>query len=232
MVIAKAPCGAVVFENCYSVSLLHGGRLLQQSDKPVVVVKGDPSVEKPITIYTLVYPPMQLDTQGETATPEEMYKAMTNFMAEGRTKNVDLLHNEEPTGSVITQSFWTQKGHPWFPPDNWAVAIEVSDPTLKKAVLKCELGAVSWGGSAFQVQKVVKLKHPVKSVGTTELSNDEGPFPQHEHEAMLFYDSDANILPTMTKEAFAHAHEIEGVGTKTGMAYGHAHGMTIVPMGE
>ena len=230
--ITDGPFGPVEFENCYFVSLLHGGTLLSTFDKPIVIVKGDAAEDKPITVYTLVYPPMQLDTQKEAATPEAMYAAMVNFMAEARTKNVDFLHDETPTGSLIIESYWVPEGHPWFPPENWAVAIQVSDPELKSAWLKGELGAVSWGGSAFSVKKPVVMKHPVKSVGTVELSNDDGPLPIHDHEAMLFYDADANILPGKTKETFGHAHETGGPGTTTGMAFGHAHGLMIVPAAE
>jgi hypothetical protein len=112
------------------------------------IVKTDAALKR---AYGIVYAPDQEDSQGDFATANEIRKAADNFMAEGRSKNVDTHHNFEKTDAYVAESWLVRKGDPLFaaePEGAWAVGIQVTSDRLWRGLEKGELSGISLAGMA------------------------------------------------------------------------------------
>lgn len=110
------------------------------------VLKTDPAKKR---IYSLVYIPNEVDTQGEFTTPEEIEKAAYSFMKELNARNIDVEHSFQPAGAFVAESWLLRKGDALFPDEPegaWAVGIQIEDDALWGQVEKGEYRAVSMGG--------------------------------------------------------------------------------------
>lgn len=192
-----------------------------------LVVKGDLDASGPILVFGLVYAPGPIDTDRAAMSPAEVEAAAYDFVASGRLANIDLMHNERPTGSVVVDSTIIRWENPYFPIGGWVIGVLVSDQALKVAIKNGEINGFSFGGTAFEVTRFALILHPLKSVGTTEPSTADG-VEEHVHNLELTYDDWSNIIPTWTTGGGDHEHEMTK-GTATGMAKGHAHKVVIKP---
>ena len=74
------------------------------SSTPVNIKKTEETLYLKI-VYAEVLVPDIPDSQGEFIGREEIRKAAHLFMKNGNLFNIDLLHNNEPTGSYVVESF-------------------------------------------------------------------------------------------------------------------------------
>ena len=192
-----------------------------------MVVKGDLDADGPILVFGLVYAPGPIDTDLAAMTPDNVEKLAYEFVAAGRLANIDLMHNEKATGSVVVDSTIIRWENPYFPIGGWVIGVYVTDPALKLAIKNGEINGFSFGGTAFEVTRFALVLQPLRSIGTTEPSTADG-VPEHEHELALDYDDWGLIIPTMTSVVLGHSHEMSK-GTATEKAMGHAHRTVIEP---
>lgn len=114
----------------------------------VQIVKSD---EEKGVVYGIVYSPDEIDSQGDSATKEEIEKAAFLFMKNLNINNVDKNHDFKPEGAFVCESWIVKSGDPLFGEEkvgSWAVGIKLESDDLKTAVKKGELRALSMAGSA------------------------------------------------------------------------------------
>ncbi len=111
-------------------------------------------------IYGVVYSPGEVDSQGDHTDEAQIEKAAHLFMKGSRTgQGVDKQHSFQAEDGVFVAESWIVKdSDPVFPDEpegSWAVAIKVEDDELWSAVKKGDIGGLSMGGVADQIQKAV-----------------------------------------------------------------------------
>lgn len=102
-------------------------------------------------VYGIVYAPNETDTQGDTMEAAEIEKAAHDFLAAGRTANVDKQHDQQADKGRIVESYILAKDDARFPDDPegaWAVVIKVTDDDTWAEVKKGDLKGISMQGMA------------------------------------------------------------------------------------
>jgi hypothetical protein len=101
-------------------------------------------------VWGIVYEPDKVDTQGDSASAEEIKKAAYAFMKARNLLNVDKGHNFQNVDAHVAESWIVRKGDELFPESvgAWAVAIKVESDELKDAIKKGEIKALSMAGTA------------------------------------------------------------------------------------
>lgn len=101
--------------------------------------------------YGVVYAPDQEDAHGDTASADTIRRAATEFMREGRLKNIDAEHSFTAEMAFVAESWLVRKGDALFadePEGSWAVGIQIGDPDLWKQLKSGELTGISLAGIA------------------------------------------------------------------------------------
>lgn len=109
-------------------------------------------------VYGIVYSPGEVDSQGDHTDAKQIEKAAHLFMKGSKTgQGVDKDHSfQAEEGAFVAESWIVKKGDSVFPDEpagSWAVAIKVEDDELWSAVKKGEIGGLSMGGVADQIEK-------------------------------------------------------------------------------
>lgn len=118
-------------------------------------------------IYGIVYSPDEVDSQGDTASSDEIQKAAYLFMKERNTLNVDKNHDFVNKDAFIAESWIVRKGDPVFPDETkgaWAVAVQLESEELKEAVKKGEIAGLSMAGTAHKEEVAKATKQETKKV--------------------------------------------------------------------
>ena len=173
-------------------------------------------------VFGEVYAPRHADTYEDAMTSAEVKKAAYNFMKKMRNDRIDLMHNEEETGSYVVESFLARSGDPdGFIEGAWVVGVKVENDGIWNQIVKGEINGFSLSGTATVNTRKVPVDHVTYASGTTELSMD-ALLPDHYHDFSIEFDEDGKILPTTTSDVLNHTHPIL-MATATEMAYDHAH---------
>lgn len=111
-------------------------------------------------VYGVVYSPGEVDSQGDLTDEKQIEKAAHLFMKESKTgSGVDKGHSfQAEDGAYVAESWVLRKGDPIFPDEpegSWAVAIKVEDDDLWSSVKKGDIGGLSMGGVADQIEKAI-----------------------------------------------------------------------------
>lgn len=191
-----------------------------------ILKKDDSGDGDSITVWGVVYPSLKKDTQQDAADVSDVRKACHLWMSKGIVRNIDIYHERKKIDAVVVENFFTRKGDPDFPPDQWVAGVQINDADVCAMVRKGELNGFSLDGEALSETGIAKVTHPVKSVGATELSLDDDPFPPHTHDLEIEWDADANVITTKTAVAFGHTHDVIGT-TATEISVDHAHRVVI-----
>lgn len=112
-----------------------------------LVVKNDDQMRA----FGIVYAPDQEDAHGDTADADTIRKAQSEFMREGRLKNIDTEHSFTTEMAYVAETWLVRSGDPLFPDEpegSWAVGIQVGDPDLWKQLKSGELTGISLAGIA------------------------------------------------------------------------------------
>ena len=122
-------------------------------------------------MYTIAYPANDEDSQGDTASAEEVRKAMEYHMLYGNQKNVDLEHNFEQTGAFIAEEWIVKRGKgendiilkdPIFPEDKdinaWAVGFKIPDKEFYNECKKKGAEASIYGKSGTEDDDTTEKK--------------------------------------------------------------------------
>lgn len=196
-------------------------------NKRIVIKSDDQQI-----VMGVVYAPNMIDTQGEAMTAAEIRKMAYKFILNNRLDQIDFLHDSEPTGSKIVEFFFARECDPLFPVDSWVIAVWVPNPAIWALIKAGVINGFSFGATdGVEREMWVHLDHPVKAVGTTELSDETGPLPAHTHDATVYFDENGDVIPTMTGETLEHRHAILGM-TATEVEENHGHRLLLEPERE
>lgn len=113
--------------------------------------------------YGVVYAPDQEDAHGDTADADTIRRASTEFMREGRLKNIDTEHSFTSEMAFVAESWLVRKGDALFPDEPegaWAVGIQIGDPDLWKQLKSGELTGISLAGIARMEPEPDDPAHP------------------------------------------------------------------------
>lgn len=116
--------------------------MMEKRQLDILKVADAPSDDQ-IIVWGVVYPSIQKDSQKDDADPVDAEVACHNFLAEGKNQNIDIYHNRRKIDAVVVEHFFTRKGDPDFPEDQWIDAVRISDPEVVGMVRKGELNGVS-----------------------------------------------------------------------------------------
>lgn len=101
--------------------------------------------------FGIVYSPDQEDAHGDTADEQTIRRAASEFMREGRLKNIDTEHSFTNEMAFVAETWLVRKGDKLFPNEpegSWAVGIQINDPDLWSQLKSGELTGISLAGIA------------------------------------------------------------------------------------
>lgn len=152
--------------------------------------------------YAEVYAPDIPDSHGDFMVAEEIRKMAHDFLRKGLTKNVDVEHDNELTGSAVVESFIAREGDSDFIVGAWVAGVHIPDIELWKQVESGEINGFSLQGVGMQTEKTVLLTIPPIIQGFT--SEDEGD--GHWHAFEVRFSDDGDFLGGQTVKTFPEAH--------------------------
>lgn len=173
-------------------------------------------------VYGVVYSPLQVDTDWETMCAEDIRKMAHNFLAEARVSEIDLMHDSQPCGAVVVESFIARKGDPDYPEGAWVLGVRMEEGPIWEAVRTGKLNGFSVGGIVQKAPKTVLVDLVQISSGSTESNTDTETLPAHQHEFYVEFSEDGRVSFGSTSEVLGHTHRITGT-VVTGESLGHTH---------
>jgi hypothetical protein len=178
-------------------------------------------------VYGEVYAPMQMDTDGEAMTADEIEKMAFNFMLNGRTTKIDVGHDYKESGCFAVESFIARKSDPdGFVEGSWVLGVKIAPDDLWEAVKKGEINGFSFAGKAEKVPATVKAVVTKRLEGKTE-DSDVDILPPHKHSIKIEFDEESNVIPTETGPELDHKHPVMRT-TATELKLDHAHRMILI----
>lgn len=171
-------------------------------------------------VFGVVYEPEDIDTDGETISKEHVAKMAWNFISSGLYDKIDINHSFKESGSKVVESFVARKGDLDFPEDAWVLGVQTSDAAWEQ-ILAGELNGFSLAGPSSKSPKKVIVEIEKQIVGNTEKSTVP-IIPEHEHNYVINYDINGNIVSGKTDTVMAHFHDIK-YGTATEKSLDHNH---------
>lgn len=173
-------------------------------------------------VFSEVYSPLHVDTDGEAMTSEEIRKMAYKFLAEGRVKKIDIQHNRKESGCTMVESFIARKDDPdGFILDSWVIGLVVPTGEIWEDIKTGMLNGFSFYGEVRKVEAKAKVTITRKMVGDTEDSID-GVLPPHSHKVSLSFGDDGRINAGWTEEFLDHKHKIKkATATETEWEHGH-----------
>jgi len=170
-----------------------------------------------------VYSPLDIDTDGEAMTKEEIRKMAYKFLASGRVNKIDINHNEVESGVVVVASDIAKVNDPdGFTEGAWVLTVYVEPDEIWQKIKKGELNCFSFGGDGYTVELDSTVSVPKEAIGKTELSLKDVPLPPHDHDVHLTFDENGDLIPTETGKTLNHVHYIKSVSA-TEVTFDHAH---------
>ena len=186
---------------------------ITKTDKIHKIVKG------------IVYSALDVDTDQETMTVEDVQKACWNFLAQRKEKNIDIQHDWQESGCYVVESYMTEKNDPNFPENSWVMAVKCTDDIFEK-VVSGDLNGFSFGGYSQKFAQRVVLEVAKQIVGETYENLNKDVIPAHNHQYILWYDNEGHIVKGHTDTVEGHVHTIS-YGTATDKAVSHSHRIDI-----
>jgi hypothetical protein len=185
-----------------------------------LVVKDGTEYER--VVFGEIYVPGQEDAHGDIMTAEEIKKAAYGFMKNQRTHNIDLMHNNEPTGDYLVESFIARAGDSdGFIEGSWVGATKIESDEVWNKILKGEINCYSLEGLTNLDQRVETVTRIKEAEGETQENLDE-LIPPHTHSFNIKFNDDNKIIITNTGTSHGHNHIIRSAST-TEVRFGHAH---------
>src|SRR6266566_7695672 len=139
-----------------------------------------------------VYAPGFPDSQGDFMCVREVQKMAYRFLAKGRMKNVDKMHDNKATDCSVVESFIARDDDTLFIPGAWVVSVHVPDKELWQKVKSGELNGFSLEGPVYVDEKYIELEVPEIITGTTGLGDS------HVHLFEVKFNEDGEYLGGIT----------------------------------
>lgn len=186
------------------------------------IVKLEPEAEQRM-VWAEVYAPNRPDSDGEFMSADTIRKMAYNFLRNGRTKFVDVGHdNKQVEGVEIVESFIARKGDPDFLEGAWVVGCHIDDDDTWAKVQKGEINGFSVEAFVSAEEQEVEIDLPPVITGLTSKSED------HVHKFYVSYDENTGQLKGGTTDSVnGHVHAIRA-GTVTEIVKGHSHRFSSV----
>ena len=175
-------------------------------------------------VYGEVYAPLQVDTDGETMTAEDIQKMAHDFIASGKIDSIDREHNNVLCDDVeIVESFVARKNDPDYAEGAWVLGLRMTDGPSWQAIKSGEVNGFSVEALVSRKRQTVIVEYPKFHSGMTESSLEEDDMPSHEHTLYVeFHESDGKVKFGVTDEVLGHVHKISR-SVVTDKAAGHSH---------
>ena len=189
--------------------------------------KSDPASDEKRMVWAEVYAPNRPDSDGEFMSAQTIEKMAHDFLRNGRTKMVDVQHNNQTTpGIEVVESFIARKGDPDFLEGSWVIGVHIPDDTIWGLVKKGEINGFSVEAVVAKEPVDVEIELPPVVTGLTTKSEE------HQHKFYVTFDQETGALLGGTTDAVdGHVHVIKG-GTVTEEAAGHRHRFSSVDLVE
>lgn len=121
-------------------------------------------------VYGEVYVPMEVDTDGEAMTADQIEKLAHDFML--RSQKIDIGHDEIAREIAVVESFMARENDPEFTPKAWVMGAKIFSDSVWDRVISKELTAFSF--SAYAVKHYFKALVDEKTNKIVELVKDLG----------------------------------------------------------
>lgn len=186
-----------------------------------LVIKDD--ADAPMRVYAEVYVPLAMDTDQDAMRDKEVEDMAHDFLKSGRVLKIDINHDLQESGCAVIESYIVRYENPDFKLGSWVLGVEIYDPELKDAVRKGDLNGFSFYSDDLKETTVVDVPVTIvrKLAGTVEESTSPD-IEKHDHESIIEFDEDGNVVPTFTSEVLEHRHPILRT-TSTETEADHAH---------
>lgn len=167
-------------------------------------------------IWGEAYVPGIPDAQHDFMTAESIMKMAYSWMAKGKTRCIDVEHDNRIVNAYVVESYVARKNDPdGFIEGSWVVGVHIPDDGVWQRVKKGELNGFSIQGMTA-VGRVQDIEIPGDVVGVTKAAND------HTHNFTVAYDDAGEFIGGVTDAVDGHFHVIRK-GTVTEEADGHRH---------
>jgi hypothetical protein len=179
-------------------------------------------------VFGEVYAPLQIDSDGETMTAEEIQKLAHEFIAQGKISSIDLEHDHVPCGAKVVESFIARKGDPDYHEGAWVLGVRLEDGEIWDAVKSGEINSYSFNAWVAKEPKTVEVVVAKSAMGitqantVTENERDTDIVPTHTHTYYVEFDNNGKPVFGTTDEVFAHKHMISR-SIITAESLGHRH---------
>lgn len=137
-------------------------------------------------VWGEVYVPGVLDTHGDFMTALEVEKMAHRFLADGKTRRVDVNHDQQLRECEIVESFIARPNDPEFIEGAWVICMKVHDEELWRAIKEGALNGFSMEAGVFKRDATIELEVPEEISGVT----DPGGTDQHEHRYHVRFNMD------------------------------------------
>lgn len=169
----------------------------------------------------VVYAPLEVDTHFETMTAADIEEMAHDFIASGRVGQIDVMHDELPSGAKVVESWIVRKGDDDYPEGAWVLRTRIPDGPLWEAIKSGKLNGYSFQALVNKVPKKVLVDIARIAEGETE-ENTEEEVERHRHEYYVEFDRDGRVTMGLTTNVLGHAHRITGtVVTETEAGHNH-----------
>lgn len=156
-------------------------------------------------VFVEAYSPLRPDADGEAMTPEAIEGMAHDYLREGRTRNVDVQHdNRTYPGVAVVQSFIAREDDPVFIPHSWVVGIHINNDELWAKVLSGEINGVSVEALVQKVPAKLEVTIPEVVRGVTSESGEDN----HTHAFEVLYSDNGDFQGGRTMETNGHYHAI------------------------
>jgi len=173
-------------------------------------------------VYGVVYAPLAIDTDWETMTASDIRKMAHDFVSSGKISQIDIGHDNKPSGARVVESFIARKGDPDYPEGAWVLGVRMEEGELWDAIRAGKLNGFSVEATTKKVPKKVMVDIAKIALGKTEENTDVEIAPAHSHRFYIEFDSEGRISLGLTEEELGHVHEIGGT-VVTEESMGHTH---------
>jgi hypothetical protein len=166
-----------------------------------------------------VYAPNTLDTYGEYMSAEDIAIMAHRFMELDLKSAIDVNHDNQPTNSVVRESYIARAGDPDFTEGAWVLKVHVPDPVIWASIKSGDLNCYSFEAMVRPRNDIVTVSTIRDHVGRTKTSEDA----DHEHTYFVQVDEAGLIKGGYTSEGpDGHTHKITRASF-TDTTNGHSH---------
>ncbi len=167
-------------------------------------------------VYGEVYVPGVPDAHGHVMSAELLETIAHRFLYEGKTNQIDMMHDNQRVEAGVIESFIARDGDPTYIPGSWVAGVHIADREVWKKIKDNTLNGFSFEILASLSDEYVEVEVPEFVEGMTDGSDG------HVHRYRVYLDDDGKVVKGETDEVNGHSHEIKG-SSVTERTSDHAH---------